>query len=295
MVSSSGLCWGLDIGGSFVKIGYLSDSEFVLEHCVPTGIGSNPESVLRESAEAILAIDPSPAAVGVGAAGLIDHERGLILFSPNLPRWAGTAVTGIINGYVNAPVILDNDCNAFASGAINSGEIPDMGLWLFITLGTGIGGTIINNGSIIYGTGSSGEFGHATVKEGGLPCSCGSSGCWELYAGRKALEWYYSRLTGTSLSPKEISHQASCGNPAAREAFKEFGRWFGIGLANLANCFAPRGFFIAGGLSASLKHFSISARREYISRCRHPWSLSMLENSPEAGARGAASMASRRC
>ena len=295
MASNSGFHWGVDIGGSYAKIGYLRGSEFVLERSIPTGAASSPGDVLRESAETILARDPSPAAVGLGAAGLINHDEGMIQFSPNLPLWTGATIKGILHRYLNAPVILDNDCNVFAAGALNSGEIPARGLWLFITLGTGIGGTIINDGAIIYGTGSSGEFGHATVREGGLPCPCGSSGCWELYAGRKALEWYHRRLTGICLAPREISRLASEGDPAAREAFREYGTWFGIGLANLANCFAPEGFFVAGGLSAALKHFDVAARREYMRRCRHPWSLSMLENSPEAGAYGAASMASRRC
>lgn len=295
MVSNKGFHWGVDIGGSYAKIGYLKGNEFVLERSIPTGSSSTPEDVLKESAGIILARDPSPAAVGLGAAGLINHSEGMIQFSPNLPLWTGARIKVIMNRYLKASVILDNDCNVFASGALHSEEIPARGLWLFITLGTGIGGTIINDGTIIYGTGGSGEFGHTTVKEGGLPCPCGSSGCWELYAGRKALEWYYLRLTGKGLAPKEISHLASEGNPAAREAFREYGRWFGVGLANLANCFAPEGFFIAGGLSAALKHFDIAARREYTNRCRHPWSLSMLENSPEAGAYGAASMASFQC
>lgn len=295
MALNSGFHWGVDIGGSFAKIGYLNQGEFFLERSVPTGTASTPEQVLKESAHIILVRDPSPAAVGLGAAGLIDRKNGMIHFSPNLPLWSDTRVAYMMHSYLEAPVILDNDCNVFARGALNSGEIPDRGLWLFITLGTGIGGTIINDGTIIYGTGSSGEFGHTTVCQGGLPCPCGSSGCWELYAARKALEWYYKRITGTNLPPRIISDLASEGDAAAREAFREYGRWFGIGLANLANSFAPDGFFIAGGLSAALKHFDVAARREYISRCRHPWSLSMLENSPEAGAYGAASMASFRC
>lgn len=283
------------MGGSFAKIGYLRNGEFVLEKAIPTGSVSSPKKVLREAADIILARDPSPAGVGLGAAGLIDHVQGLIHFSPNLPFWSETAAVELLQGYLEAPVILDNDCNVFARGAMSTGEIPERGLWLFITLGTGIGGTIISNGAILYGTGSSGEFGHTTVREGGLPCPCGSSGCWELYAGRRALEWYYGRLAGKKLPPREISRLASLGDPAAREAFREFGRWFGIGLANLANCFAPEGFFIAGGLSAALNHFDTAARREFLNRCRHAWSLSMLENSPDAGAFGAASMARLEC
>lgn len=294
-MSSKGLYWGIDIGGSYTKVGCLQEKGFVLAEAFSTGENSTPDCVLSRAAKIILRNDPAPAAVGLGTAGLIHRDSGIIQCSPNLPLWSGTDVRSVLEKYLDAPVSLDNDCNVFAIGAINSREIPDRGLWLFITLGTGIGGTIINDGSILYGTGGSGEFGHTTVREGGLPCSCGSCGCWEKYAGRKALEWYYRRITGLNRSPVEISRLATEGDSPAREAYREFGRWFGIGLANLANCFAPSGFFIAGGLSAGLAHFGIPARQEYMKRCRHPWSVTLLEDSPEAGAYGAASMARGLC
>ncbi|PIE53297.1 hypothetical protein CSA37_01805 [Candidatus Fermentibacteria bacterium] len=294
-MSSNGYYWGIDVGGSFTKVGYLSGRNFILADSFRTGESATPEATLEKASEIILSRDSTPAAAGLGTAGLIDRENGTVQFSPNLPLWSGAQVRKILGDMLKAPVMLDNDCNVFATGAICSGQIPSHGLWLFLTLGTGIGGTIINSGEIIYGTGNSGEFGHTTVMADGIPCPCGSSGCWERYTGRKALEWYYRRITGSAISPLEIFALASRGDSAAREAYREFGRWFGIGLANLANSFSPHGFFIAGGLSAGLAHFGITARREFLKRCRHRWSLSLLEDSPLAGALGAASMVRERC
>jgi glucokinase len=287
--------WGVDVGGTSAKIGCISSEHFEMVNSIPTGENCEPGNLLEQTAHFILAKDPEPAAIGIGTAGLIDREHGIIRFSPNLPLWNGINPGTILRKYLNAPIILDNDCNAFAIGAINSGQIPLDGLWIFITLGTGIGGSIVNQGQILYGTGTSGEFGHTAVKEGGIPCPCGSEGCWERYAGKKALEWYYFRLSGRCLSPVAIAALASSGDHTAVEAFKEYGRWIGIGLASLANCFSPMGFFIAGGLSSSLCHFGIPARQEYKRRCKQPWSVSLLENSPSAGAFGAASMAKAQC
>jgi len=281
---------GVDVGGTSAKIGFLKGRDFTLAGSVPTGSDSRPDHVLAKVAELILSRGQRLCRVGLGTAGIIDRNSGVIRFSPNLPGWNGSHAGEILSQLIDVPVTVDNDCNVFARGAINSGEIPGSGLWLFITLGTGIGGTIINNGEILYGTGGSGEFGHTTVREGGIPCPCGSTGCWETYAGRKALEWYYRRLAGKAADPMRISALASAGDETAREAFREYGRWVGIGLANLANCFAPSGFFMAGGLSAGLNHFGISARQQYTGRCRHPWSVTLLEDSPGAGAYGAASM-----
>lgn len=262
----------------------------------PTGENCRPEKLLQKVSELILQHKTEPSAVGLGTAGFVDRNAGgIIRFSPNLPLWNGINAGEILKTYVRIPVAVDNDCNVFAAGAINSGKIPSEGLWLFITLGTGIGGTIIHQGNIIYGTGYSGEFGHTTVREGGIPCPCGSDGCWERYAGRKALEWYYNRLTGRKKSPKDIALMASHGELPALEAFREYGRWIGIGLASLANSFSPMGFFIGGGLSATIQYFEASAKEEYSRRCKHKWNTVVLENSPSAGAFGAATMAVKLC
>lgn len=295
MESTEGLFWGVDIGGTSAKVGCFRNQGFVMAETVETGRDSSPSEVIEKVSRVILKADPAPAGAGIGAAGLIDRSSGTVVTSPNLPLWRGAAVAGLLSRLLNAPVVLDNDCNAFAYGAICSGEIPPRGLWLFLTFGTGIGGTIINDGQILYGTGASGEFGHMSVDNPGLACSCGSSGCWELYSGRAALLWHYRKRTGRSATPLEISALASAGDCAAREAFRDFGYWVGVGLANLANCFAPCGFFVGGGLSATLCHFGVTARRVYLDRCSHPWSLTLLEDSPEAGAHGACCMARNSC
>ena len=288
-------CWGIDVGGTSAKIGCITAGAFRIVDTLPTGADCNPEKLLKRISQLILSKKTKLKAVGLGTAGLIDRTAGgVIRFSPNLPLWSGTNAGEILRNLLNVPVIVDNDCNAFAIGAINSGQIPQEGLWLFVTLGTGIGGTIVNQGRIVYGTGYSGEFGHTTVREGGIPCPCGSDGCWERYAGKEALEWYYKRLSGQTAPPEQISLLASQGEIPAIEAFREYGRWVGIGLANLANCFSPMGFFLGGGLSATAHLFEAAAMEEYKIRCKHIWNISVLEDSPEAGAFGAASMADSR-
>lgn len=288
--------WGIDVGGSYAKVGCMANNSFRIVETFPTGKNCHPDNLLKRVSESILAESTKPFAVGLGIAGLIDrHAGGLIRFSPNLPLWNGINAGRILKNHLKVPVIVDNDSNVFSIGAINSGLIPSEGLWLFITLGTGIGGTIINQGSIIYGTGYSGEFGHTTVHAGGIPCPCGSDGCWERYAGKNALKWYYTRLTGQQVSPGDMALLASDGDIPAREAFREYGRWVGIGLASLANCFSPLGFFIGGGLSATLNHFESSARHEYKRRCKHRWNVYLMKNSPTAGALGAAIMARNQC
>ena len=252
-----------------------------------------PGRLLAALSSAILAADPEPASVGIGIAGLVDRSRGWLEFSPNLRGWEGLDVASRVGALTGAPVVVDNDCNAFAYGAVGTGFVPSRGLSVLVTLGTGIGGTIVDDGRILYGTGYAGEFGHMPVEALGQACPCGSTGCWERYAGREALIGYY---TGNDCGaggpdPREIAALAARGDERAAAAFATFGRWVGTGLAGLANCLSPGGFFLAGGLSNTAGLFLPSAREEFSRRTRHPWTVAVLPGSSEAGALGAALMA----
>lgn len=290
---SSSCFWGVDIGGSTAVIGRLDRSgSFRLAEVLQTGPCRKPSQVLSSVATVIRRDDPSPEAVGVGIAGLVDVKRGFLSFSPNLPLWNGKRITASLSRLMGGtPVFLDNDCNAFAIGALHKGIIPGTGLWLLITLGTGIGGTVISCGKIIYGTGTAGEFGHMTIREGGRKCTCGLRGCWERYAAREALISFYDGRT----EPKVIACKAGKGDEKALGAFTEFGVWLGRGMANLAKCLAPDGFFLGGGLSSCFPHFQRAAKREFEARCPNQWTVSALEDSSTAGAYGAAAMAAGKC
>ncbi len=293
---SSDLAWGADIGGTTTIVGCVDrDSVFHAEAELRTLPSEGPGRLLDELAHTILRLDPEPAAIGVGIAGLIDRAGGTLVFSPNLGGWDGLEVATSLRALTGASVVVDNDCNAFAFGAVESGLMPRTGLQVFITIGTGIGGTIVVDGSILYGTGFAGEFGHMAVEASGMPCPCGSTGCWERYAGRAALIRYYldGAPAGSSgePDPREIAALAGKGDGRALAAFDTFGTWIGRGLASLANCLSPAGFFVAGGLTNALPFFAATAEAEYGRRCRHPWHLSVIPGTTEAGARGAALMA----
>jgi glucokinase len=291
---SSRLSWGVDIGGTTTIVGSL-DGEgcFRLAAEIPTRPSEGYERLFTGTAAAIAAVDPEPRAIGVGIAGLVDHRRGFLGFSPNLPGWDDLDVATILGHITGAAVTVDNDCNAFAFGAIRSGLVPGTGLNLFVTLGTGIGGTIIQDRSILYGTGYAGEFGHMAVEASGLACPCGSTGCWERYCGREAVIRYYLGHSGDGgqPDPRVIAARARGGEARALHAFEVFGTWLGTGLASLSNCFSPDGFYLAGGLTGASDLFLPAAEAGYRRRCRHPWVVFRVPGSSEAGALGAAHMA----
>lgn len=292
MSNPSGKHWGVDIGGSTTILGYLDNNDFKTVSTLQTIPSEGPEKLLTRIKRTILNIDDSPRSIGAGIAGLVDRKNGILIHSPNLVNWGRFPLQEKLIDIFRCSVVIENDCNTFAIRALDSGEIPSDGLSLLITLGTGIGGTIIHNGTILYGTGYAGEFGHMTVNVSGEACPCGSRGCWERYASAEALVRYFKRAGSDSkyADPRKIARYAETGNENALKAFDEFGVWVGIGLANLAHCLSPSGIFLAGGLVKTFDLFIEQARHEFNRRCPYEWNVSALSSCSDAGAEGAAIM-----
>ncbi|MCK4672154.1 MAG: ROK family protein, partial [Candidatus Aegiribacteria sp.] len=280
MSNPSGKHWGIDIGGTTTILGYLVIDAFKTISTIQTIPSEGPEKLLTRIRRTISNIDDSPRSIGAGIAGLVDRKNGILIRSPNLINWVRFPLQEKLINMFRCPVVIDNDCNTFAIRAIDSGEIPSDGLSLLITLGTGIGGTIIHNGTILYGTGHAGEFGHMTVNVSGESCPCGSRGCWERYAAAEALVRYF-KLTGSdskNTDPRKIAQLAKTGNENALKAFEEFGEWVGVGLANLSHCLSPSGIYLAGGLVNTFSLFIEHARREFNRRCPYEWNVSALSS-----------------
>ncbi len=292
MNNPSGNNWGVDIGGTTTIIGYIDNAGYKTVSTLQTIPSEGPEELLTRINHVISSIDDSPVSIGAGIAGLVDRENGVLIYSPNLINWGKFPFQDRLSKTFGCPAVIDNDCNAFAIRAVDSEEISPDGLSLLITLGTGIGGTIIHLGTILYGTGYAGEFGHMTVDAFGEPCACGSRGCWERYAAAEALIRYFKRAGGDSENPdpRIIAHLAKDGNENALMAFREFGEWVGIGLANLSHCLSPSGIYLAGGLVKAFNLFSEHARLEFKRRCPYEWNVCALSSCSDAGAEGAAIM-----
>lgn len=126
-------------------------------------------------------------AVGIGAAGWVDADRSKVLFAPHL-AWRDEPLRDAIASRLVVPVMVDNDANtaAWAEWRFGAGRGEDH--LVMITLGTGIGGAILEDGQVKRGKyGVAGEFGHMQVVPSGHRCPCGNRGCWEQYSSGNAL------------------------------------------------------------------------------------------------------------
>lgn len=184
--------------------------------------------------------------IGVGVPGMVD-EKGVVLFAPNL-GWEMVDLRSMLESIFSVPVTIDNEANAGAQGELNFGAAQGVRHLLYISAGSGIGSGIIIGGELYKGArGYAGETGHMTIEAEGKPCSCGSRGCWELYASEKT----YDNL-GLSLPARttaELVRHAQNGQEDTLQHFSTMGEYLGIGVTNLINSFNPELIVIGGALS----------------------------------------------
>lgn len=230
-----------DLGGSI-----LNECEYVLEtHDLPFVLKQIQSSI----SELIAKAPESPygiVGIGVGVPGMVD-ENGVVLFAPNL-GWEMVDLKAILEAEFSVPVTIDNEANAGAQGELNFGAARDVRHLLYISAGSGIGSGIIIGGELYKGArGYAGETGHMTIEAQGKPCSCGSRGCWELYASEKTYD--NAEYALPAHTTPELVRYAVMGQEDALRHFASMGEYLGIGVTNLINSFNPELIVIGGALS----------------------------------------------
>ncbi|WP_137034430.1 ROK family protein, partial [Streptomyces albus] len=182
---------GIDIGGTKVMAGVVDADGTILEKVRAETPEKSKSPKVVEDTIAELVLDLSDRhdvhAVGIGAAGWIDANRSRVLFAPHL-AWRDEPLKDALTARLAVPVMVDNDANTAAWGEWRFGAGRGEDHLVMITLGTGIGGAILEDGRVKRGKyGVAGEFGHMQVVPGGHRCPCGNRGCWEQYSSGNAL------------------------------------------------------------------------------------------------------------
>jgi glucokinase len=275
---------GVDIGGTKVAAGVVAENGRVLARKLADtpSRSKSPQAVEDTIVEVVLdlASEYSIHAVGIGAAGFVDASRSSVLFAPHL-SWRHEPLREAVRRRLDVPVVVENDANAAAWAEFRYGAGRGETHLVCVTLGTGIGGAIVEDGRVQRGRyGVAGEFGHMQVVPSGHRCECGNRGCWEQYASGNALV-REARELATAGSPvvqgllERADHEVSRitgplvtdaareGDPVAVELFDEVGRWLGVGLANLAAAFDPGAFVVGGGVSDAGELLLAPAREAY--------------------------------
>lgn len=304
--------FGVDIGGTTVKMGLFDKDGHVLEKWeIPTVTANDGAAILPDVAESIQEkmrerdIDASDVVgVGVGAPGAINSEGLLVGGAVNL-GWGVFNVAKVLNGYLNLPVKAANDANVAAFGEMWQGGGKGYSNLVAVTLGTGVGGGIILDGEILIGaTGAGGEIGHIHIEDNETEsCNCGHQGCLEQYASATGIVRLAKRrlendskesvLRQGDLTAKAVFDALKAGDPVAEEIVQQFGEYLGKGLSAVATVVNPEVFVIGGGVSKAgdilLKYIEPAFRKYVFGPCKDArFALATLGN--DAGIYGAAGL-----
>jgi glucokinase len=269
---------GIDIGGTKIALALETHSgERVATRRLPTHVKLGPnkilENILQELGEMLAETNANLTSIGIGCPGPIDIERGLVLSPANLPEWINFPIVELVNKRFGVPVSLDNDANAAALGEYFYGAGRGFKDVFYVTISTGIGGSIICQGRVHHGVQSgAGEIGHAIVKPDGTPCRCGTSGCLETIASGTGIA-RRMRETLAAQNGKNIEKFADVtaetvveavrsGDETARKIWDETIKYLAIGIGNAITLLAPEAVIIGGGVSEAGELLLEPLRRE---------------------------------
>ena len=251
----------IDIGGTAVKMGLVDCQGCIHARHEASVCYDNYQTpilttVIRE-AQAFLAREQAIIeGIGVSATGQVDDRIGAVIgTNGKIPHYEGSQIKCEMEKTFGVPVYALNDANAAALGECFAGRAKGIENVLMITLGTGVGGGIVLGGKIFGGTrGIAGELGHIPLYADGIPCACGSRGCYESYAATTALVRLAKEATGEEeMNGRIIFARASEGDEVMLSILDRWIADIAAGIVGLVHTFNPQMVLIGGGVSTQEK------------------------------------------
>lgn len=260
---------GIDVGGTKIAGALVSETgEILMSLKVPT-----PAENTDELIDAVVAMvnelraGHEIKAVGVAIAGFIDADRSEVIYSPNLSL-RNEPLKAKLEAKLGVDVFVENDANAAGWAEYRFGAGQGSKHMMMITIGTGVGGAIVANGSLFRGGfGIGAELGHINFIQDGKQCGCGQHGCLEKYASGTALLEAAKELaeSGTpegarlaelsskvdELTGTEVYQAITESDPGAIRLLNELGENIGKAAASLAAILDPQILVVGGGLSVA--------------------------------------------
>jgi len=279
---------GLDLGGTTFSVSIV-DSNGKLQNSQERDTQQHdpPEVLIKRLADAAreVAGGQTPDALGIGVPGAVLPESGVCVFAPNLNGWTDLPVADLLKEQLGFPVFVINDANAAALGEAHFGAGRDAHSMLMITLGTGVGSGIVQQGKLLNGfSGRGAELGHISVRLDGQMDSAGNFGTLESECGRDAITGRALRLIANGspsllpelcnqeyrdLTPEHLSRAAEQGDAVALKVWEETAAILAAGIVNTVYTVDVERVVIGGGVSAAGKVLFDPLRRAVLARTSH--------------------------
>ncbi|MGM0805724.1 MAG: ROK family protein [Bacillota bacterium] len=272
---------GVDIGGTKIATGLVTkEGTVVYKQVVPTATEGKDQVIFQLKqllmelfGEAKRLGFSDVKGIGIGTAGQIDFENGTVRSgTDNIKNWNNISLKEEVQKLYTLPVWIDNDVNVMALAESSLGAAKGYKHAVFLTIGTGIGGAVIQRGQLLHGDwGGAAELGHMSIDRNGPLCNCGFRGCLEAYASgtgianrmRAHFEKYPELHDGLleAISARNVFQWANEGKGYAQFILDDALDALTYGTVNLIHAFNPALLVLGGGI---VKH--------------HSWLISDLQN-----------------
>ncbi|SEF42135.1 ROK family protein [Parabacteroides chinchillae] len=254
---------GVDLGGTNMRAGRIKDGILIAKNTIPTPKqAKNCEETLGALIEVIHSVwDESVTAIGIGVPSVVDRMRGIVYNVANIPHWEEVHLKEILEKEFSVTVYVDNDANCFALGERIFGDGRDIENFVGLTLGTGLGGGIIQRGKLLSDANcGSGEFGMLPYKDKILEYYCSGS--------------YFMNVWG--VDGKEMHARAMRGEAEALEAYRQLGIYIAAAIKIVVLTVDPE-MIIFGGSVASAHMLFEESMRENLKDFDYPNSIKKLQ------------------
>ena len=273
---------GIDFGGTklLAAVVDLTNGQVVATAKKKTSAGDGPDELMARvfdagdgALKAAKMKASGIAGVGVGIAGQVDAERGILLGTPNLSQAiVDLPMARRLTEHFGVPAALRNDVQIAALGEERFGAGKGATDFLCVFIGTGVGGAIVRDGALVTGAaGTAGEIGHVIIDADGRLCGCGGHGHLEAYASRTAITRSLlgdlkrgrpsmlrdlvpdgdpkdAALGGTAIRSGILAKAVAGKDELVTETMHDAGRYLGLGLASAINLLNPQRVILGGGV-----------------------------------------------
>jgi len=253
--------FGMDYGGTNLKAGIFTESgeavNFVEEKLIKFTEKGDLLANLLEFAKKFIGSHRMQSG-GFAIKGLVDTNKGIVLDDIGAGNLlAGRDLQKIFEQELQIPFVIDNDARAYMLGEWKFGAGRDTSSMVCMTLGTGLGCSVISQNVPYYGSDVLGGLlgGHISIDRNGPQCVCGQKGCLELYCSATALNKSVKKtLPQLQVYEDSLPHffqLVANKDEKAEDIFIKFIDDLSVGIVNIIHAFNPELVVIGGGVMSS--------------------------------------------
>jgi glucokinase len=253
---------GVDLGGTQVRAALITPDGALVAHAraasrVAAGPVATADQIADLAAQVVTALPPGGriGGLGLGAPGPLDPVSGVVMAPPNLPGWADVPLRALVQERTGLNVVLGNDANAAALAEWRFGAGVGTRHLVYVTVSTGIGGGVINDGRLVLGRlGAAAELGFLILDpERGLGWEELASGTALGRAAAAAMpadpaSQLHALATPATVTAAHVAQAANQGDPLAMRLMEREARLLGLGFASVLHAFSPEILVVGGSV-----------------------------------------------